>query len=287
MHCSARALQRVPKLTLIRRTMTTQMHYEGHSASSYESAYFYSAGDYTDYLSKMVVKRLGLEPTTCRRILDIGGGTGNFTRMIVKNSPEVEAIVIDPFLEGQEESTESSTASIKFVKAPAESLSEQGDKVWWRHDYHQVLLKEVIHHIHASDRVNVFAGIYRDLPQRPSADPGILIITRPQTDIDYPLWEEARQVWAENQPSLKELRSELEQAGFTQISNTIEGYPCEIEFERWISMIKNRFWSTFSNFTDDELEEACQRMRVDEAYRIDDNGKISFEDRLLVIAAYQ
>lgn len=267
----------------------TQSHYQAHTVSSYESAYFYSAGAYTDYLAKLVVRRLGLEPTTCRRILDIGGGTGNFTKMVVRNSPEVEAIVVDPFLEGHEEGTDesSSTASVKFVKASAEILAEPPDNTWWRQDYHQVLMKEVIHHIDASDRLNVFSGIFRDLPEKPSPDPGILIITRPHADIDYPLWEEARQVWAANQPSQGELQADLEQAGFSFVSSTIEGYPCEIEFERWTSMVKNRFWSTFSNFSDDELEQACEQMRVDEADRIDEDGTIHFEDRLLVISAYK
>lgn len=269
-------------------TEVTQSHYQGHTASSYESAYFYSAGDYTDYLTKMVVKRLGLEPTTCRRLLDIGGGTGNFTRMVVRNSREVEAIVVDPFLTGHEEdNATTNAASVKFVKAPAESLAEPGDNVWWRQDYHQVLMKEVIHHIDASDRVGMFAGIFRDLPDKTSTDPGILIITRPHADIDYPLWEEARQVWSANQPSQVELHADLEEAGFSFMSSTIEGYPCEIEFERWISMVKNRFWSTFSNFSDDELEGACERMRLDEAHRIDEQGMIHFEDRLLVISAYK
>jgi SAM-dependent methyltransferase len=263
--------------------MTTQSHYEGHSASSYESAYFYSAGAYTDYLAKLVANRLGLEATTKRRIVDIGGGTGNFTKMIVQNSPEVEAIVVDPyFLEG----TESSTDSLKFVKAPAEILAQSSDNVWWRQDYHQVLLKEVIHHVKASDRGAVFSGIFQDLPDKPSSDPGLLIVTRPHADIDYPLWNEAKQVWAENQPSLTELQSELEQAGFSHISNTIEAYPCEIDFERWLGMVKGRFWSTFSNFTDEELEEACKRMRADEEHRIDEKGVIHFEDRLLLISAY-
>jgi hypothetical protein len=50
-------------------------------------------------------------------------------------------------------------------------------------------------------------------------------------------------------------------------------------------MIKARFWSTFSNFTDQELEEACQRITRDEANRVDEKGDIHFEDHLLFITA--
>jgi SAM-dependent methyltransferase len=272
-----------------RRAMTTQAHYEAHSATSYESAYFYSPGAYTDYLAKLVVNRLGLQTNSRGRILDIGGGTGNFTKMIVADSPHVEAIVVDPFLEGTEISTDDSP-SVKFVHAPAEELAatvKTDAMLWWRQDYQQVLMKEVIHHLTPQDRVAVFTGIYDDVPSGNNDNPTILIITRPQLEIDYPLWKEARQVWAKNQPSQAELESELKQAGFTTVSSTIEPYPCEIEFERWMSMVKGRFWSTFSNFTDEELEEACDLMRVDEAERINDKGIIHFEDRLVFISAYK
>jgi len=278
-------------------TSSTQSHYEAHSATTYESAYFYSPGAYTDYLTKLVVSRLGLEATTKRRVLDIGGGTGNFTKMMVENSPSVEAIVVDPFLEGEDNAT-SAVGSVKFVQAPAEMLGEpRTDGMWWRQDYHQVLMKEVIHHLNAKDRVAVFRGIHQDISSSSSSsssasssmsdDPNILIITRPHLEIDYPLWKEAKQVWAENQPSLTELQSELEGAGFSRVTSSIEAYPCEIDFERWMSMVKGRFWSTFSNFTDEELEEACERMRIDEAERINEDGVIHFEDRLVFISAYK
>jgi ubiquinone/menaquinone biosynthesis C-methylase UbiE len=66
-------------------------HFEGHSADSYEEAYFYSPGAYMQYLVDLVSKRLYLNTTTSdtnqrRRILDIGGGTGNFAKELVSNS---------------------------------------------------------------------------------------------------------------------------------------------------------------------------------------------------------
>jgi hypothetical protein len=212
--------------------------------------------------------------------------------MMVADAPShVEAIVVDPFLEGTEQAA---AGSVTFVQAPAELLgATKTNDMWWRDDYHQVLMKEVIHHVAAEDRVAVFRGIHMDVSTQSNnnnddADhPNILIITRPQIEIDYPLWKEAKQVWAKNQPSQTELESELKEAGFSTVSSTIEPYPCEIDFERWMSMVKGRFWSTFSNFTDEELEEACERMRVDEAERINDKGVIHFEDRLVFISAYK
>jgi hypothetical protein len=92
--------------------------------------------------------------------------------------------------------------------------------------------------------------------------PTILIITRPQTEIDYPLWKEAKEVWAANQPHVDKLARDLTQAGFRTMEHTMEAYPCEIPFARWQSMVKQWFWSTFANFNDDELEAACQTLVV-------------------------
>jgi hypothetical protein len=76
-----------------------------------------------------------------------------------------------------------------------------------------------------------------------------LIITRPQLEIDYPLWNEARQVWAQNQPSVQDITKDLQQAGFSNVSHTLEPYPCSVSLERWQGMVQKRFWSTFSKFS--------------------------------------
>lgn len=271
-------IRRSSPLKMVKK-LSTQVHYEAHSSESYESAYFYSHGAYTEHLRRIVVKKLGLEAETKRRLLDIGGGTGNFTESIVEKSPEVEAVVVDPFLEMEQD-----TKQVKFAKAPAEAFARPSGE-WWRKDYHQVLMKEVVHHL--NNRAPIFRGILEDLPDKPSADPNILIITRPQVDIDYPLWDEAREVWAENQPSYDDIESELKEAGFSQVTYCIEPYPCEIDMDRWLDMVRGRFWSTFSNFSDEELDEACERMLRDEKERIDSDGIIHFEDRLLFISAYK
>jgi hypothetical protein len=121
--------------------------------------------------------------------------------------------------------------------------------------------------------------------------PSLLIVTRPQTEIDYPLWDAARNVWADHQPSLLELTNDLEAAGFCDITHTLERYPASIKVDRWQSMVRNRFWSTFSHFTNEELDVAtCQMIQEENQYRTssgsaDEGGVIHFEDRLLFISA--
>ena len=338
----------------------TKSHYEAHSAESYDSAFFYEVGPYMKHLRDLCYNRLQLQvrdwdtpatksPTTAtattvtvpRILLDIGGGTGTFTRTLISDRdhdddnnnnddtdttnslPNIEAIVIDPYLEfnsslensihHDDDNKRSHKNVLRFIKAPAEAFILSSTKepttptvtpfpapteIELPRQYHQILLKEVIHHFADQDRSAIFHGLYHYglLPTRTATTgattpntttpiPSILIITRPQYDIDYPLWDDAKTVWAQNQPSLDVLMQELETAGFTSVTHTIESYPCSIPLTRWCSMIQNRFWSTFTNFTDDELQEACHIIATNERHRITKDGMIQFDDRLVFITA--
>jgi hypothetical protein len=281
-----------------------QSHYLNHSADSYDSAYFYEVGTYTKHLRDLCRSRLQLgvawsrsgsdvpNPTSHhfneRILLDIGGGTGTFTRMLIQDT-DCRALVIDPFLEHKREK-DNGNDRVLFIHAPAEAfIEDRGDPIEegsdWRNNFHQLLLKEVAHHFADQDRVPIFRGIYVGLVPTAGSIPSLLLITRPQHDIDYPLWDEAKAVWALNQPSVEQFTSELQAAGFVDISYTVETYPCSILLERWQAMVRARFWSTFANFTDEQLIEACRTIANSSKHRITDDGNLHFEDRLIFITA--
>lgn len=290
----ARGLTRVsivghPCFSLAHRcSMSTKLHYEKHTIESYENAFFYETGDYTSNLCQLVQKRLSLNDRTKKRtIVDIGGGTGNFSSKMI-TSVDAECIVVDPFLEHTNSSDEN--GRVTFQRTAAETFMEKAtDRQQWRKEgFHQVLLKEVVHHFAANDRPRIFRGIFEDIISIDDDEiqeiPSLLIITRPKIDIDYPLWEEAKVVWAKNQPSVDDLAADLKSAGFSNVAHSIEPYPCVIELERWREMVKSRFWSTFAEFSDAELHTACAKMGEREQHRIK-NGRIHFEDRLLFMTA--
>ena len=265
------------------RNMAASSHYENHTSDSYEKAYFYEPGAYMQHLVDLVSRRLKLHSNDHRVILDIGGGTGNFAQALVEKYTKSKAIVVDPFLDPSNTSVNNN--NVKFVKEPAEAFlkNRNDEKDWWRKGYNQVLLKEIVHHLKPQDRIGIFRGMHQEIKSS-TEFPSILIITRPQVEIDYPLWDQARQVWKENQPSSEQFQDELVEAGFVNIQQTIEAYPCQISLERWQTMIQNRFWSTFSKFTDAQLKEACQQIAKD--YPTDQDGTLHFEDRLVFISAY-
>ncbi|KAL7531645.1 hypothetical protein ACHAXR_004146 [Thalassiosira sp. AJA248-18] len=268
----------------------TATHYNSHSASSYESAFFYSEDKYTTFLCNWVQEKLRISTSlvttedskddNClkarRRLLDIGGGTGNFTRMLVKNDSRLDAVVVDPLLSStaaDDDADEATERKIRFVKASAEEFQ---------------LSPDVVHHLPLSSWVETFRGLRHGLRPSlslPDASPSLLIITRPTRDIDYPLWPEAREVWARDQPSVQELEQDLIAAGFQRVCHTIEVYQCETSLTRWLSMIQQRFWSTFSEFSDMELKAASDQIAQDVV--VDAAGNITFEDRLVFITAFK
>jgi len=309
----------------------TSSHYGNHSeAGSYENAYFYEPGAYMEHLVQLCRNRLQIRKQNQKQerqrkhcILDIGGGTGNFAQILVQNDDDSRIVVIDPFLDPITTTTITTAESsgddynndiVSFIKAPAEdflTLPSSSDDNYidddWRTNiidreyegYDQLLLKEVIHHFNENDRTDIFRGMREGIRQRSSlspSHPSILIITRPHIDIDYPLWDEAKEVWKKNQPSIHKIENELNNAGFRNILWNVESYPCCITLKRWQYMIQSRFWSTFSNFTDDELEEACKKI-ADKAKVDDQNGNkdddhdddddviLRFEDRLIFLTA--
>ena len=327
---------------------TIDNHYGSHTASSYESAFFYSPGEYNDWLCATVKSVLLASSSSSlstaphatitpssnhddtasamqqqerrRRVLmDVGGGTGNFTRALLtamnddNGDEQWEAIVVDPYLRpndnnddvdgGVESSTKTSmdtAASIKndgirFVVASArdfiqttittttttteekeeekcddtkiQNSDNDNDELFWKSGYDCVLLKEVIHHIDPTERVAIFTGLKHGffVSSSPSSSsiisrntPSLLIVTRPKHDINYPLWPQACDVWSMNQPCTQQIVSDLQLAGYNNVIVQIYTYPCTVQLGRWLRMIKNRFWSTFATFTNEELYLGCE-----------------------------
>ena len=286
-------------------------HYTSHSSSSYEASFFYSPSAFTEFVRDHVTQTFGLNSSTLAAeefvLLDVGGGTGNFTQMLLKEDQGTgkvvnkRGIVLEPFLE---KSDVIDAPSLEFIRMGAEILKgDVGDsmELSWRRRYNACLMKEVVHHFDAEDRVGIFRGVCDDLKRNKSASvcnkmsvfPDLLIITRPQRDIDYPFysWEEVREVWAENQPSVEDIEDDLIRAGFGNVRHTLVPFECSCSINQWVGMVKGRLWSTFSHFSDDELEEASQLIMRDflkaKAGNIefaDDDDTVTFEERLLFVS---
>ena len=146
-------------------------------------------------------------------------------------------------------------------------------------------MKEVVHHFPHGGRSDIFRGLRSGLAKLESNDPSLLIVTRPDRSLDYPLWPAARKVWAANQPSASDIMLDLEAAGFQDVQSQVQTYPASIKLDRWLDMVQSRFWSTFAKFSDAELEAACDLIREEAQSKTDGDGIVHFEDRLVFITA--
>ena len=145
----------------------------------------------------------------------MGRGTDNVTSMVSQGVDSMNAVVVDPFLPATTLSSASGSnvdkddeqqKKLRFVKASAEEFiphtndehtdNTTDEKVvpWWKTDYNHILLKEVVHHFDSKERVGIFTGLRNyglknedEEGKEDNATPSLLIVTRPQIDIDLPL----------------------------------------------------------------------------------------------------
>ena len=98
-------------------------------------------------------------------------------------------------------------------------------------------------------------------------------------------------MWRENQSSIDAIDEDLRTAAFTVFERSVEPMECSISLSRWQAMVGGRFWSTFSNFTNGELEAACAtnareaRAKTAGHEKDDADPILRFEDRLILLVA--
>ncbi|NJN78638.1 MAG: class I SAM-dependent methyltransferase, partial [Saprospiraceae bacterium] len=119
--------------------------------------------------------------------------------------------------------------------------------------YDKVFIKEMIHHI-KEGRQRIYSNIYSNLNPN-----GIFIILLLPPKIEYPLFETAIQYYEKHQPHYSEVEEGFKQAGFETTIEFIE-YPLNIEKQRYYGMVKNRYMSLLSQFSDDEIERGIDEL---------------------------
>ena len=252
---------------------TLSNHYEDVS-KTYESAFFYSSESYRDFVIENILlffRDQNLEISPATKVVDLGGGTGNFTQCLALAAGLTEKILcVDAFQEMLNLATEHSLVdtllmdAVDFSQLPGEGFN-----------YKYILLKELIHHISIGDLEKMFSGLYRQLEVGGTA----LTITRPQ-EVDFPFFEKAREVWRNNQPAIELIVPPMRAAGFDVIVYT-KSYPVKLKKADWIKMVSNKFWSTFSLCTPEELSNGIHEL--EEKFR--DVEELTFDDNLLFIVA--
>lgn len=193
------------------------------------------------------------------KFVDLGGGTGIFTKSILEHVEFNEPVLlVDPYQEMLELAGEN--PGIKCLQMDAMAFSEQPEC------YDKILIKEAVHHI--EDRAGLFANLYERLNSG-----GILLLVHVPPKLDYPLFDAALKRAEERHADPNELFDLLTKAGF-EVSRDFIRYPQSMPKSHYFRMVKQRYMSTLYSFSDQELAAGLKEM--EDKYK--DKDILSFDD---------
>jgi hypothetical protein len=235
-------------------------------SNHYSDSHHYELWPYNDttYLN-WILKLVILNTKGVSRLADIGGGNGDFSKILIE-ATGMKVVCVDKYCSGN------STDYLKFIKKDALDYVEELPPM----SYDCFLLKEFIHHISPSNYVEFFSGIKNKLFTRGS----VLIITRPKHQINYPFCQKAKDTWAHNQPDESVIVSGLYKAGFDNVVSVVHQIPISLSLSIWEKSLRNRMWSIFEEFTDSEIENT-----IDVGRSVALDSTIQFYEKLIFIKA--
>jgi SAM-dependent methyltransferase len=232
----------------------------------YESSYFYKPGTaYQQWLVQKTAHHLALDPRSL--LADLGCGPGYFTAALRDAAGlEKPPLGIDPI-----------AAFLKQAQARGidTQIGDIGSFAVSNQKVDRILLKEVIHHIESEDLQEALSHLY----DRLNEEGMLLVITRP-VEVGYPFFDAAHKGWQIQQPPITLFTKRFEAAGFS-VKVAEEEYSIKMSRDRWFTMLRNRFWSHLSAFSDEEMEEGI----VELIHQLGDQDPLIFPDRLLFLKA--
>ncbi|MDT0468895.1 class I SAM-dependent methyltransferase [Streptomyces gibsoniae] len=225
-------------------------HYE-ELAAEYDEHWVYGP-DYVPWMSGQIAQALQLD--SMDRIADVGSGTGLFAREVARQlRPRHPIVCVDPSEAMLRQLGTPPPAVLAPVVASAEDIAEgrthlpyeQLDAMW---------LKESVHHV--ADPAHTLRGLAGRL-----APGGRLLVVMLPTTIQYPLFEAALTRFEELQPDPAVIEGHVRAAGLEAGLSYVEH---ELRFDRdkYFGMVRARYMSLLSTFSDSEIEKGIEEMRV-------------------------
>ncbi len=214
-------------------------------AEIYNRVWFFSAS-YQDNMVNNILSLLQLDSDDI--LVDIGGGTGAYTRLLLEKAGLKAAHCIEPSYRMYREAAK--IPSITSHCADADEFMRM------ELNFTKVLLKEVVHHL--PNRPVLWNYLYTTLPERGR----VLLVTRPQATT-LPLFEAATAVFRTKQPHHDVLLAELRGASFsTDVS--ITPFHFTLAKSSWCELIKHRFMSDLAGFSEEDIQQGLQE--IDKSY---------------------
>jgi ubiquinone/menaquinone biosynthesis C-methylase UbiE len=226
----------------------TDEHYQ-RIAETYERNW----ADRPDYVAWMADRIMSwLSPSPGDRIADIGSGTGLFlSRLLDSASKETPILCVDPsqpMLDLLPDDPRLSPVCATAEQIAAGEVAIPYEKV------DAFVFKEAIHH------VEDIPGTLRGLAGRLAPGGRILIVTLPPR-LEYPLFPEALDRFAANQPDPGRIADAMRASGL-RTEHRFEEYTVTIDREQWIALVRNQWMSVLSTFSAAEIEEGIETIRL-------------------------
>lgn len=239
-----------------------QKHYQ-QIANIYDKLWFFSEG-FIQFFAKEIIQALELKPT--HRLVDLGGGTGIYSKGILEQMKlESPILCVDPSAEMLANIPPNN--GIEAICLDAVTFSGQAGT------YDRILIKEAIHLI--PEKQQLFNQLFARLS---SGGRLLLLLLPPQ--IDYPLFKKAIAVYKTTQPDYQELVKLMQNSGF-EVKVSFAQYPLKFPKEEYFQMVKNRYMTLLSRFDDAELEAGLAEMA--ETYQ--HQSILEFVDRMVFLTA--
>lgn len=227
-----------------------QGHYE-ELAAEYDEHWIYGP-EYVPWMSGRIAEVLRLTPTD--RIADIGSGTGLFAKEVAGQvQPRQPILCVDPSAAMLRQLGAPPPPALAPIVASAEDIAEgraelpyeQLDAMW---------LKESVHHV--ADQARTLRGLAERL-----APAGRLLVVMLPAAIEYPLFKAALDRFEELQPDPALIESHLRVAGLEADLTYVE-HELRIDRDRYFGMVRARYMSLLSTFSDSEIDKGIEEMRA-------------------------
>jgi len=214
-------------------------------AATYDENWAYSPA-FVDWMTGCIQRRLRI--TEGDLVADIGCGTGLYARRLARYAAAVVCAEPSAPMLAQVPADD----TLIPVAASAEDLAA-GRVGLPQGGYDAILLKEVLHHV--ADPATVISGLARLL--RPG---GRMLVVMLPTQISYPLFTAALELFTARQPDPAVIAGNMHTAGLYS-ALTYESFPLTFLTKRYLQMVRNRYMSLLSYFDDAQLEAGVAEIR--------------------------
>lgn len=219
-------------------------HYD-RLAATFEENWAYSHA-FVEWMTGCIQRRLRISEGDL--VADIGCDTGLYARMLAKHAAAVVCAEPSAPMLAQ------APANDKLIPVTASAGDLASGRVGLPHGgYDAILLKEVLQHV--GDPAAVIAGLARLL--RPG---GRMLVVMLPTQISYPLFAAARELFTARQPDPAVIAGNVRTAGLYS-ALTYQSFPLTFPAERYLQMVRNRYMSLLSHFDDGQLEAGVAEIR--------------------------